>query len=145
VCCSNHLARQVPWVSPSELGPTLDKTHLVEFNKVFPDIVRDLTHTGRHLEVPRATKWFAKVSPSPTVLHCQRGNAGMFLRVRSRPWGSRGRTKRSRGLFQKLIVAQQVKQSHEFFWNPNVYYCIRKTGPYLESDESNPDSSILFR
>jgi len=29
---------------------------------VFPDIVRDLTETGRHLDIPDATKWFAKVS-----------------------------------------------------------------------------------
>lgn len=58
---NNHLARQVPWVSPREQSPTLDKTHLFEFNKVFPDIVRDLTETGRHLDIPRATKWFAKV------------------------------------------------------------------------------------
>lgn len=63
VCCSNSLARQVPWVSPGETGSALDKTGLLEFNKVFPDIVRDLTHTGRHLDVPRATKWFAKVIP----------------------------------------------------------------------------------
>jgi farnesyl diphosphate synthase len=33
----------------------------MQFNAVFPDIVRDLTETGRHLEVPAATKWFAKV------------------------------------------------------------------------------------
>jgi len=58
---NNHLARQVPWASPSEQSPTLDKTDLLEFNKVFPDIVRDLTDTGRHLDIPRATKWFAKV------------------------------------------------------------------------------------
>jgi farnesyl diphosphate synthase len=54
----------VPWVSPSEQSPTLDKTDLLEFNKVFPDIVRDLTDTGRHIDIPRATKWFAKVTPS---------------------------------------------------------------------------------
>jgi farnesyl diphosphate synthase len=51
----------VPWVSPSDVSPAADKTHLLEFNKLFPDIVRDLTETGRHLDVPRATKWFAKV------------------------------------------------------------------------------------
>lgn len=32
-----------------------------EFMAVFPDIVRDLTDAGRHLDVPEATKWFAKV------------------------------------------------------------------------------------
>ncbi|PNF19861.1 Farnesyl pyrophosphate synthase [Cryptotermes secundus] len=58
---NNSLARQVPWVSPGETGSAPDKTGLLEFNKMFPDIVRDLTHTGRHLDVPRATKWFAKV------------------------------------------------------------------------------------
>ncbi|KAJ9595695.1 hypothetical protein L9F63_013108, partial [Diploptera punctata] len=57
----NHLARQVPRTSSNEEQPALDKTQFVEFNKVFPDIVKDLTETGRHLDVPRATKWFAKV------------------------------------------------------------------------------------
>jgi farnesyl diphosphate synthase len=38
------------------------KHELLQFNGVFPDIVRDLTETGRHLEVPAATKWFAQVS-----------------------------------------------------------------------------------
>jgi hypothetical protein len=52
----------VPWASQSEAAPSLHKTHLVEFNRLFPDIVRDLTHTGRHFDVPRATKWFAKVT-----------------------------------------------------------------------------------
>jgi len=33
-----------------------------DFMSVFPDIVRDLTETGRHLDIPDATKWFAKVS-----------------------------------------------------------------------------------
>lgn len=29
---------------------------------VFPDIVRDLTEAGRHLDIPDVTKWYAKVS-----------------------------------------------------------------------------------
>ncbi|XP_069668791.1 farnesyl pyrophosphate synthase-like [Periplaneta americana] len=58
---NNHLARQAPWASQSEVVPAVDKTQLLEFNQVFPDIVKDLTETGRHLDVPRATKWLAKV------------------------------------------------------------------------------------
>ena len=69
--CSNHLARQVPRTSSTDEQPTLDRTQFVEFNKIFPDIVRDLTETGRHLDVPRATKWFAKVSNSTLILICK--------------------------------------------------------------------------
>ncbi|XP_049848396.1 farnesyl pyrophosphate synthase-like [Schistocerca gregaria] len=32
-----------------------------EFMALFPDVVRDLTDAGRHLDVPEVTKWFAKV------------------------------------------------------------------------------------
>lgn len=32
-----------------------------QFMAIFPDLVRDLTDAGRHLDIPEATKWFAKV------------------------------------------------------------------------------------
>lgn len=35
-----------------------------DFMAVFPDIVRDLTDAGRHLDIPDVTKWYAKVSNS---------------------------------------------------------------------------------
>jgi len=50
-----------PEPAPAVKGPISNKAELMQFNAVFPDIVRDLTETGRHLEVPAATKWFAKV------------------------------------------------------------------------------------
>lgn len=42
-------------------GTAVTKDESREFMAVFPDIVRDLTDTGRHLDIPDATKWFAKV------------------------------------------------------------------------------------
>ncbi|XP_067015784.2 farnesyl pyrophosphate synthase [Anabrus simplex] len=42
-------------------GTAVNKDERREFMAVFPDIVRDLTDAGRHLDVPDATKWFAKV------------------------------------------------------------------------------------
>lgn len=43
-------------------GTVATKDESRDFMAVFPDIVRDLTETGRHLDIPDATKWFAKVS-----------------------------------------------------------------------------------
>jgi len=43
-------------------GTVATKDESRDFMSVFPDIVRDLTETGRHLDIPDATKWFAKVS-----------------------------------------------------------------------------------
>ncbi|XP_067015271.1 farnesyl pyrophosphate synthase-like [Anabrus simplex] len=42
-------------------GTAVNKDERREFMAVFPDIVRDLTDAGRHLDVPDATKWFSKV------------------------------------------------------------------------------------
>lgn len=42
-------------------GTVATKDESRDFMAVFPDIVRDLTETGRHLDIPDATKWFAKV------------------------------------------------------------------------------------
>lgn len=42
-------------------GTAVSKDESREFMAVFPDIVRDLTDAGRHLDVPDATKWFSKV------------------------------------------------------------------------------------
>ena len=52
----------MPGPAPAVRGSISTKAELLQFNAVFPDVVRDLTETGRHLEVPAATKWFAKVS-----------------------------------------------------------------------------------
>jgi len=50
-------------VVPSAISGTVaTKDESRDFMAVFPDIVRDLTETGRHLDIPDATKWFAKVS-----------------------------------------------------------------------------------
>lgn len=46
-------------------GLAVSKDQGREFMAVFPDIVRDLTETGKHYDVPEASKWLAKV---PTVL-----------------------------------------------------------------------------
>jgi hypothetical protein len=48
-------------------GTVATKDESRDFMAVFPDIVRDLTETGRHLDIPDATKWFAKVSILVTV------------------------------------------------------------------------------
>ncbi|XP_059472979.1 farnesyl pyrophosphate synthase-like [Neocloeon triangulifer] len=50
-----------PEPAPAVRGPITNKTEIMQFNAAFPDVVRDLTETGRHLEVPAATKWFAQV------------------------------------------------------------------------------------
>lgn len=47
----------IPSASPS--GRQQD---LLEFNSMFPDIIRDLTETdGRYYDVEMANKWFKKV------------------------------------------------------------------------------------
>ncbi|XP_065213682.1 farnesyl pyrophosphate synthase-like [Planococcus citri] len=42
-------------------GTAVAKDESREFMAVFPDIVRDLTDAGRHLDIPDVTKWYAKV------------------------------------------------------------------------------------
>lgn len=42
-------------------GTAVGKDESREFMAVFPDIVRDLTEAGRHLDIPDVTKWYAKV------------------------------------------------------------------------------------
>lgn len=42
-------------------GLAVSKDQSREFMAVFPDIVRDLTETGKHIDVPEASKWLAKV------------------------------------------------------------------------------------
>lgn len=42
-------------------GTVATKDESRDFMAVFPDVVRDLTETGRHLEIPDVTKWYAKV------------------------------------------------------------------------------------
>ncbi|KAJ9590311.1 hypothetical protein L9F63_027849, partial [Diploptera punctata] len=42
-------------------GTVATKDESRDFMAVFPDVVRDLTEAGRHLDIPEATKWFAKV------------------------------------------------------------------------------------
>jgi len=50
-----------PTVPVAISGTLATKDESRDFMSVFPDIVRDLTETGRHLDIPDATKWFAKV------------------------------------------------------------------------------------
>lgn len=42
-------------------GLAVSKDQSREFMAVFPDLVRDLTETGKHLDVPEASKWLAKL------------------------------------------------------------------------------------
>lgn len=42
-------------------GTAVAKDESRDFMAVFPDIVRDLTDAGRHLDIPDVTKWYAKV------------------------------------------------------------------------------------
>lgn len=53
-------------LTPQELpmatrGLAVSKDQSREFMACFPDIVRDLTETGRHNDVPEASKWLAKL------------------------------------------------------------------------------------
>ncbi|OXU18892.1 hypothetical protein TSAR_016867 [Trichomalopsis sarcophagae] len=48
-----HSAAQTNWVA------SRDESR--EMMALWPDVVRDLTEAGRHLDVPEATKWLAKV------------------------------------------------------------------------------------
>ncbi|XP_050425247.1 farnesyl pyrophosphate synthase isoform X2 [Adelges cooleyi] len=50
-----------PKVPPAIVGTAVSKDDSREFMAVFPDVVRDLTDTGRHLDIPDVTKWLAKV------------------------------------------------------------------------------------
>jgi hypothetical protein len=51
-----------PAVPSAVSGTIATKDESRDFMSVFPDVVRDLTETGKHLDIPDATKWFAKVS-----------------------------------------------------------------------------------
>ena len=42
-------------------GLAVSKDQSREFMACFPDIVRDLTESGKHIDVPDASKWLAKV------------------------------------------------------------------------------------
>lgn len=42
-------------------GLAVSKDQSREFMACFPDVVRDLTETGKHIDVPQASKWLAKV------------------------------------------------------------------------------------
>ncbi|XP_023945259.2 uncharacterized protein LOC112051030 [Bicyclus anynana] len=42
-------------------GLAVSKDQSREFMACFPDIVRDLTETGKHIDVPEASKWLAKL------------------------------------------------------------------------------------
>lgn len=53
-----------PPVPAALAGTAVGKDESREFMAVFPDIVRDLTEAGKHLDIPDVTKWYAKVSKS---------------------------------------------------------------------------------
>lgn len=50
-----------PTVPPVISGTAVSKDETRSFMAVFPDVVRDLTDTGRNLDIPDVTKWLAKV------------------------------------------------------------------------------------
>lgn len=54
-------AVRAPPVPPVISGTAVSKDETRSFMAVFPDVVRDLTDTGRNLDIPDVTKWFAKV------------------------------------------------------------------------------------
>ena len=56
---STHI--YTPPVPVALTGTAVAKDESREFMAVFPDIVRDLTDAGRHLDIPDVTKWYAKV------------------------------------------------------------------------------------
>jgi len=60
--CRSLSTLSAPTVPLAVNGKVATKDESRDFMSVFPDIVRDLTETGRHLDIPDATKWFAKVS-----------------------------------------------------------------------------------
>ncbi|RZF44795.1 hypothetical protein LSTR_LSTR000747 [Laodelphax striatellus] len=55
------IIRHSTTLSQAAAGTAVSKDEKREFMAVFPDIVRDLTDAGRHLDIPEATKWYAKV------------------------------------------------------------------------------------
>jgi hypothetical protein len=60
--CRGLSTHHHPVVVPAAAtGTVTSKEESREFMAVFPDVVRDLTDAGRHLDVPDATKWFSKV------------------------------------------------------------------------------------
>lgn len=50
-----------PSVPKAAVKTAVSKDLSREFMARFPDLVRDLTEAGRHLDIPEVTKWFAKV------------------------------------------------------------------------------------
>lgn len=59
---SDRKATSTSWNVPIAAKETaLSKDEARSFMAVFPDLVRELTDTGRHLDVPEVTKWYAKV------------------------------------------------------------------------------------
>ncbi|XP_039275971.1 farnesyl pyrophosphate synthase [Nilaparvata lugens] len=60
LCTQWTTARTLTTLSQAAAGTAVSKDEKREFMAVFPDIVRDLTDAGRHLDIPDATKWYAK-------------------------------------------------------------------------------------
>lgn len=48
-------------VTPATAGKAASKDEKREFMAVFPDVVRDLTETGRIIDIPDVTKWYSRV------------------------------------------------------------------------------------
>ena len=48
-------------IPPAAIQPVTTKDESREFLALFPDLVRDLTDAGRHLDIPEVTKWYSKV------------------------------------------------------------------------------------
>jgi hypothetical protein len=65
--CRSLSTASSPFIPLVSSGTVATKDESRDFMAVFPDIVRDLTEAGRHLDIPDATKWFAKVSSKMSV------------------------------------------------------------------------------
>ncbi len=61
ICFSRLSPVTLASVPPAAIQPVASKDESREFMAIFPDLVRDLTEAGRHLDIPEVTKWLSKV------------------------------------------------------------------------------------
>lgn len=57
-------------IPPAAIQRVASKDESREFLALFPDLVRDLTDAGRHLDIPEVTKWYSKVIYPDIKVYC---------------------------------------------------------------------------